>query len=228
MECLIGLSLSLFVVCACLEFFGAAQKSYFRLKEKEEASQSALAALDKMSADILRAGEGLVLPVSLGLIEPVAESGGGLEIIRAERAYELSAAAGAGDTRIRLAAVTDLKPGREICLVDDGNAEVHTVSSVESKDVVLTTPAGRAYAPEKTSLLLLEKILLTLDTRQGVLRRRVNLSTAQPLLEDAAEAGFFVDKAANIVRVRLRLNSQGDAAYEFQLFPKNAALAGKG
>ena len=80
-ECLIGLSLSFFVVCACLEFFGAAQKSYFRLKEKEEASQSALAALDKMSADILRAGEGLVLPVSLGLIEPVAESGGGLEII---------------------------------------------------------------------------------------------------------------------------------------------------
>lgn len=227
LECLIGLSLSLFVVCACLEFFGAAQKSYFQLKEKEEAAQNALAALDKMSADILRAGEGLVLPVALGLIEPVAESGGGLQIIRAEKTYALSAGVGPGDTRIRLTATTDLKPGREICLVDDGDGEVHTVSSVESKAVVITAPAGRAYAPEKTSFLLLETVLLTLDTRQGVLRRRVNLSTAQPLLEDAAEAQFFVDRTANLVRVRLHLNSQGDAAYELQIFPRNVALAGK-
>ena len=227
-ECLIGLCLSLFVVCASLEFFGAAQKSYFKLKEKEEAAQSALAALDKMSADILRAGEGLVLPVALGLIEPVAEAGGGLQIIRAERLYELSAGVGAGDTRIRLAATTDLKPGREICLVDTWNAEVHTVSSVESKAVVVSTPAGHAYALENTPVILLEKILLTLDTRQAVLRRRVNLSSAQPLLENAGEAGFFVDRTANLVRVRLRLNSQGDAAYELQLFPKNAALARRG
>ena len=56
-ECLIGLALSLFIVCACLEFFGAAQKSYFRLKDKEEAAQSALAAMDKIRVDILRAGE---------------------------------------------------------------------------------------------------------------------------------------------------------------------------
>jgi prepilin-type N-terminal cleavage/methylation domain-containing protein len=227
-ECLIGLSLSLFVVCACLEFFGAAQKSYFKLKEKEEATQSALAALDKMGADILRAGEGLVLPVALGLIEPIAESGGGLQIIRAERTYELAAGVGAGDARIPLSSTTDLKPGREICLVDASNGEVLTVSAVESKAVVISTPAGRAHAPGNTSVILLEKILLNLDARQGILRRKVNLSPAQPLLENAGEAGFFVDRAANLVRVRLSLNSQGDAAYELQLFPKNPALAGKG
>ena len=227
-ECLIGLSLSLFVVCACLGFFGAAQKSYFKLKDKEEAAQSALAALDKMSVDILRAGEGLVQPVAVGLIEPVAESGGGLQIVRAERSYELSADVGAGDTRIQMAATTDLKPGREVCFVDDGNTEVHIVASVEPKAVVIAEPAGRAYALEKTSVLLLEKILLTLDTSQGILRRKVNFSSAQPLLENAAEAGFFVDRTANLVRVRLRLNSQGDAAYELQLFPKNVALAGRG
>jgi hypothetical protein len=228
LECLIGLCISFFVVCACLEFFGAAQKSYFKLKDKEEAAQGALAALDKMSADIFHAGEGLVLPVALGLVEPVAESGGGLQIERAERTYALSAGVGAGDTRIRLTATTDLKPGREICLVDAGNAEVHTVSSVESKAVVITTPAGRAYAPGPSAVILLEKILVTLDTRLGVLRRKVNLGSAQPLLENTGEAAFFVDRAANLVRVRFRLNSQGDAAYEQLFFPKNVALVGKG
>jgi hypothetical protein len=227
-ECLIGLSLSLFVVCACLEFFGAAQKAYFRLKEKEEAAQSALAALDKMSVDILRAGYGLVRPAALGLIEPVVENGGGLLITRSEKSYALAGDVEEGDIQILLTDAADLRPGREICLTDGEKGEVRVVLSVAAGTAVVSSPLGRAFAKEKTSVLLLEKISLTMDARQGVLRRRVNLSTAQPLLENARSAEFLVDRPANLVRVRFSLNSQGDATYELRLFPKNPALAGKG
>jgi type II secretory pathway pseudopilin PulG len=228
LECLIGLSLSFFIVLACLEFFGAARKSYSKLKDKEETAQSALAALDKMRLDILRAGEGLVLPASLGLVEPVAEAGGGLVITRAERSYELAGDVAAGDARIPLAAATDLKPGREICLADDAHAEVLAVSSAGAGAAVVSPPVGRAYARQRARALLLEKISLAMDLRLGVLRRRVNSSPAQPLLESAASAEFLVDRPANLVRVRVRLNSQGDATYELRLFPKNPALAKKG
>ena len=39
-ECLIGLALSLFIITSGLEFFGLAQKDFFRLKEREEAGQA--------------------------------------------------------------------------------------------------------------------------------------------------------------------------------------------
>jgi prepilin-type N-terminal cleavage/methylation domain-containing protein len=226
-ECLIGLALSLFVVCACLEFFGAAQKHFYGLKEKEEASQGAMAAMDKMKIDVLRAGQGLVGPAALGLVEAVAEGAGGLLIVRVENAFDLAADVRAGDVRLPLTRVAGLKAGREICLSDGEKGEVLVISSVAGGAVVLPSPLSTGYAKDRASLLLLEKVSLTLDARQGVLRRKVNLSTAQPLLENVRFADFLVDRAANLVRVRFGLKDQGDAAYEICLFPKNPALAGR-
>jgi hypothetical protein len=227
LECLIGLSLSLFVVCACLEFFVTAQKHFFRLKEKEEAAQGALAAMDKIKVDILRAGQGLVQPLALGLIEAVAEDAGGLLITRAEKAFELAADVREGDVRLSLTSVADLKAGREVCLSDGEKGEVRVISSVASGTAVLSSPLGFGYAKEKASVHLLEKISLYVDARQDILRRRVNLSSAQPLLENVRSAEFLVDRAANLVRVRFGLKNQGDAIYESCLFPKNPALAGR-
>jgi prepilin-type N-terminal cleavage/methylation domain-containing protein len=228
LECLIGLALTLLVVCACLEFYGAAQKHFFRLKEKEEAAQGAMAALDKMKVDILRAGQGLVREQALGLFEAVAEDGGGLLIVRAERAYELAGDVAEGDSRIPLTSVADLRTGREICLSNGEKGEVLVISSVAAGAVVLPSPLASGYSKETSTVLLLEKISLTLDAARGVLRRKVNLSPAQPLLENVRAAEFLVDRSANTVRVRLGLNGQGDSTYESCLFPKNAALAGRG
>jgi prepilin-type N-terminal cleavage/methylation domain-containing protein len=228
LECLIGLALALFVVCACLEFYRAAQNHFFRLKEKEEAAQGAMAALDKMKVDVLRAGEGLVREEELGLVEAVAEDGGGLLIVRAERAYDLAEDVAAGDARIPLTSVVDLKPGREICLSDGEKGEVLVISSVAGGAAVLSSPLGSGYSKENSSVLLLEKTSLTLDPARGVLRRKINLSSAQPLLENVRAAEFLVDRSANLVRVRLGLKDQGDSTYELSLFPKNPALAGRG
>ena len=227
LECLIGLALSLFVVCACLEFFGAAQKHFYGLKEKEEAAQGAMAAIDKMKVDIVRAGQGLAGPAALGLIEAVSEDAGGLLILRTEDAFELAADVREGDVRLPLARLGALKAGREICLSNGAKGEVLVISSVADGAVILSSPLGADYAKDQASLFLIEKVSLTLEARQGVLRRKVNLSTAQPLLEDVRSADFLVDRAANLVRVRFGLKGQGDATYELCLFPKNPALAGR-
>jgi len=228
LECLIGLALSLLVVCACLQFFAAAGRSYFNLRDKEEAAQSATAALDKMRVDILRAGQGMGPVAALGIAETPAEPGGGLLLTRAEASYSLTAGLAPGDTRIPLTSAAGLKPGREVLVANSENGEVRTISAVAAGAVTVSPPLEGAYARDRASLVLLERVSLTLDGRPGVLRRKVNSSSAQPLLENAASARFSVDRAANLVRVRFSLASQGDADYELCLFPKNPALAGKG
>jgi prepilin-type N-terminal cleavage/methylation domain-containing protein len=230
LECLIGLTLSLFIVCAALGFFLSAQDHFFRLKEAQEAGQSALAAMDKMRTDVLRAGEGLAVPASLGLLEAVSEIPDGLLIVRAEETYGLAEDAPGGETRIRLLGVSGLKAGREICIVDREKGEIRSVSSVEEGVVVCAPPLGAGYAAGRTSVLLLETTRLTFDEARASLRRGVNLSPAQPLLENVRSGVFRYDGPANAVRIRFELDSpsQGDKTYELCLFPKNPALAGHG
>jgi len=227
LEFLIGLSLSFFVVLAALGFFGTARRSYVRLRDREEAAQGAAGALDKMRVDILRAGQGLARATALGLVEPVAESAGALLLIRAEEELALAADVRAGETRLPLVRTGETKPGREICLEDGAKGEVLTVASVSAGAAVLASPLGHDFPRDGTSVLLLERVVLSLDARQGTLRRKVNLSSAQPLLENVRAAEFRTDRAANLVRARFSLGPQGDATYELCLFPKNPALAGK-
>ena len=228
LECLIGLGLSFLVVCACLQFFIAAEMSYFKLRDREERSQSALAAMDKMRVDILRAGQGLASEAALGLVEPAVESSGVLLLTRAERDYVLAADVASGDSQILLASVAELKAGREVIVSDGVNGEVLVISAVAPGAVGVAPPVSRPYKKEKALFRLLETVSLALDARQGVIRRRTNGSAAQPLLENVGAAGFVVDREANLVRVRFSLTSQGDATYELCLFPKNPALARKG
>lgn len=225
-ECLIGLALAFFVILACLEFSVSAERRYASLKEKEETALGALAALDKMEVDILRAGQGLSRESALGLLEPVAAISGGLIITRAEKTFELTADAGAGDVSLSLTSVTDLRAGREICLADGEKGEVAAIASVATGAAVLASPLGAAYSKAVTTVSLLDKVTLTLDAGQGVLRRKVNLGTAQPLVENVAAADFSLDTAANLAKVRFSLRSNLDATYEICLFPKNPALAG--
>ncbi len=225
LECLIGLSLSFLVVLAALEFFGAARRSYVRLKDREEAAQGAAAALDKMRIDVLRAGQGLARAAAAGVVNPVAESGGALELLRAEEELVLAAAVPAGEVRLPRVRAGQVRPGREVCLENGADSEVVTVASMTAGAAVLSLPLAHDHPRDVTSVLLLERVVLSLDSRQGTLRRKVNLSSAQPLLESVRAAEFLADRTTNLVRVRFSLGPQGDATYELCLFPKNPALA---
>jgi type II secretory pathway pseudopilin PulG len=225
-ECLIGMALSLFIILSSLEFFGLAQKTFFRLKAREEAGQSALAALDKMRIDLLHAGQGLSGEMALGLVEAARTTDDELRTTSRERELALAGEARAGDTRLLLTATSDIAAGQEICLCDGQAGEVRTVVRVERGAVVLGEPLERDHSPETASVSLLENVAYFLDGPAHVLRRRVNAGSAQPLLENAAAAAWLFDPAARLVRIRLELNAQGATTYETTVFLKNLALAG--
>lgn len=226
-ECLIGLALSIFVISAGLEFFGLAQKIFTRLKTEEEASQAALAALDHMRIDLLHAGRGLAVEMSLGLVEAVVATEAELRTTALEKILSVAAEAHAGDIRLRLVSTADVAAGQAIALRDGAAGEVRTVARVEPGAVVLDGPLGSGYAPATASVSLFESVVYFLDVPSCILRRRVNAGAAQPLLEDAEAATWTYDPRARLVRVRLELNIEGAHPHEATVFLKNPALAEK-
>jgi prepilin-type N-terminal cleavage/methylation domain-containing protein len=225
-ECLIGMALSLLIIVSSLQFFGQAQKAFFRLKEREEAGQSALAALDKMRVDLLHAGRGLAGEMAHGLIEAVRSTEDELLTTSFDRPLTLSGTAHAGDVRLLLASTADISSGQEICFRDGREGELRSVKSVEHGAVILEQPLERDYSPDTAALSLLENVAYFLDGPARILRRRVNAGSAQPLLENAAATIWNYDPEARLVRVRLELSVEGARPYETTVFLKNPALAG--
>lgn len=228
-ECLLGLALSLLVLAAGVEFYARAQKGFTRLKAREEASQAALAAIDRMRIDLLHAGRGLAVEIGLGLVEAAAADAGELRTVSLERPLTLAAGAGAGDTRLALVSTADIAAGQAVVLRDGAAGEVRTVVRVETGTIDLDAPLERDYAPGGPGTpapLLLETVVYRLDAAARVLRRRVNASPAQPLAEDIAAAAWTLDPAAPLVRLRIEPGTEGVPAHEATVFLKNAALAG--
>lgn len=226
-ELLAGLTLSLFVISTGVEFFGLARRVFFRLKEREEADQAALAAVDRMRIDLLRAGRGLCRETAAGLVEPVRADEGALTTTALERGLDLAAAAPAGASRLALVSSADIARGQRIVLSREGSGEVRTVARIEAGAVVLDGPLEGAYDPATAAVALLESVAYHLDPDAGVLRRRVNDGAAQPVLERARSAAWSFDPATLLVRVRLELDVEGAQAHETTVFIKNARLAGR-
>jgi len=224
-ECLLGLALSLLVVSAGLESFARTRKAFAGLKAREEADQAALAALDRMRIDLLHAGLGLVPEMGLGLVAAAETDPAGLHLMSVEKKLYLAAEAGAGGTRLPLTSTADIVAGQRIALREGEAGEVRTVVRLEPGAVVLDAPLERAYAPETAAVSLLELVTYFLDVPARILRRRVNASSAQPLLENAAAAAWTLDPSAPLVRVRLELAVKGVHPHEATVFLKNAALA---
>lgn len=224
-ECLIGTAVSLFVVCAALEFLASAQKHFRGLNERAETAQAAWAALDRMKIDLLHAGRGLAGPAGAGLVEAAEATVESLTTTSLDGALILTGEARAGDLRLSVATASGLSAGREICLFDGRTGEVRTVARVEAGAVVLREPLESGYEPATAAVSLLERVAYFVDRPARILRRRVNASSAQPLLENAAGADWQVDREAGLVRVRLEVDGKGENVHELCVFLKNAALA---
>ncbi len=223
-ECLIALALSLVALAAGLGFYAGAQKSFLRLKEREEAGQAALAALDRMRIDLLHAGLGLVPEMALGLVEAAEVTDGELRTTAAERTLVLAGEAQAGETRLSLVSTADIAAGRRILLREGGAGEIRTVRAVDASSVLLDAPLERAYAPEAACVSLLELVAYYRDGASRILRRRANASSAQPVLEGVAAADWSLEGAAPLVRIRLELDTKGAHPHEATVFLENLAL----
>ena len=225
-ESLLSLSLFLVIVLSSLEVFGWTRTLFLKIKDKEEARETVLAALDKMRIDLLAGGSGLILPLQLGILEGISEAEETLTILSKEEAMTFTGDLVTGQTRIELDSTSGLKKGREVCIFDSLKGEVKSISSVEKESVILSSPLENSYSGDRASLFLLQKVSLSLDEKTCVLRRKVNSSPAQPLAEGTAFFSFDYDRASSLVRLRLGLESNKEKYYETAVFAKNVALAG--
>lgn len=224
-ETLISLSLFLIIILACLEFFGKTRNIFQKLKDKEDTREAVLAALDRISTDLQQAGAGLIDPIHLELLEGFSEENGILIIFSREAELYLRNDLVMGQTRIQLENTDLFKKGRDICVHDSSGGEVKSVSSVDEESVVISSPLESSYIKDETSILLLRKISVFHDGKTRILRRRVNSSPSQPLLEEAAFFDFDLDKNANLIKLRIAANPDKEKIYEIAVFPKNTALA---
>ena len=144
-----------------------------------------------------------------------------------EKALTLAADSHAGDTRLPLASTADITAGQQLALREGAAGEVRTVVRVDAGAVIIDAPLERGYSQGNSSLCLIERVTYFLDGTARILRRRVNASPAQPLLEGAAGAEWSLDAAAHLVRIRLELDTEGAHPHEATVFLKNPALAEK-
>ena len=222
---MIGLGLSLFMVIAAFEFLGMTRDLWGKLKGAEVETQSAEAALEKIRIDIQRAGQGLVAPMRDSTIAGVELTGQTITVALAESSYALSQDLVPGQTRLPLTTTSGLSAKREICLVENGWGERHSIAVVEAAAVVLGEPLQATYSRVGGQLHLIEKISYFLDETSGVLRRKVNSSPAQPLLDDVAAVEFDYDASVNLVTACLSLQNSKEKRYGISVFPKNVGLA---
>jgi len=225
LECLLAMSLFFFTAVAAMEFFGAARTAFFKLRDSEEASLAAASALQKVRLDLAGAGRGL--GIAGGAVDPLTLDAGVLEIVSVEEAYELAADVAPGDTEIRLASSAAWRPKREICLVEGTRAELRVLAATDGAAAVLSGPATGGYAAGRARVLLLERIAYFLDAGNRTVRRRVNGSSAQPLLEDVRSAEFGYDPSSNIVAFDVTLDAPGAKNHGLFYFPKNIRFAAR-
>jgi len=224
-ESLISLSIFLVIVIGSLEFFGFSRRLYMKLKIEEETGLAALSALERMKTDVLQAGLGLLDPIHLGLLEGITKTDSALIILSKEKSLFPAANLFEGQTRIQLESTEGIKREREICIYDGSKGELNSISSVEKNSVILSSPLSFFFLKEKTFLVLLEKISLFYDIEEQTIKRKVNSSPAQPLLEEVTLFNFDYEQTTNLARLCLALKPNKERLHEISLYPKNTALA---
>ncbi len=225
LESIISLFLFLLIVLFSCDCLISVRNHFSKLKEDETSNTAVYAALDRMRRDLLDAGLGLAQAIELRILEGISEEQGALVVLSKSEELAVEQSLVIGQQRIPTADVKKVKRGQQIGILGSFGGEVHTVTSVDQNSIVIESPLSSNYLQENTNVLLLRKISLFLDDGHGVIRRKINASPAQPLLEDVALFEFAYIKDANLVRVALSLMIDEEKKYETTVFPKNTGMA---
>lgn len=222
-ESLISLSLFLIIIISSLEFFITVKEHFFQLKKDQETDISAFAALDKMRIDIQDSGRGLLIPQKLKVVNSLRLDGDTLTVRSKEKELALSSDLVSGSTQITLNSTSGVKKGQELSIHDRKKGETIVVLAIDKERIVLTSPLNFSYSQLTTEVLLVKKISFYLDQKTHIVRRKVNSSPAQPLLEEVDSLVFSYDEASNLANVNLKMPKE--RTYEISVFPKNLDLA---
>lgn len=222
-ESMISLFLFLLVLFFSLDCFIATKKHFNQLKQSETSNTAAYAAIDRMRRDIRDAGLGLSTPMALEILKGISQEPGELIILSRQEELSLRMDCVRGQQRIPVANARNLKIGQQICIFSTGGGEVHSIVSVNRDSILLNAPLSSNYLHERTTLVSLRRISLFFDETAGVIRRKVNTSPAQPLVEEIDSFDYEYFEDSNLIRLHLCL-SEERKDYETTIFPKNTVL----
>ncbi|MCD6517888.1 MAG: type II secretion system protein [Candidatus Aminicenantes bacterium] len=225
LETLVSLTIFSFVVFATLAFFTNARSHFMKIKDEHETNQAAFSAIDKIKTDLFQSGTGLFIPSRLKVLECIICSEGILSITISEKTCSIDSSLFAGQTRIFLKDSYSLKKKRKLCIFDSRKGEIKEISSVGSDSCVISSPLTNSYEKNNVSIVLLRELKFYLDQRTKTLRRKVNASPAQPLLEETSQFSCSYDKMTNLVTIAISQKRKKEIKYEAFLFPKNTALS---
>jgi hypothetical protein len=224
LESLIGLTIMFLVVCGSLESFGTARRVFYRLRLRQENSQAAWAALDKIRFDIRLAGQGLLRPMRLGLVSAFEADGSTWVFYRGGGQTILLSDASAGQTYLEADAVGEDWDGRTVCLFDRTKGETAVVVAAAGGRLELAEPLTRAYPAAETRVIVLRQTSFYLDGGTNILRRKADASPAQPLCEGVGAFSLSLDSDRFLAEVRLSLSSAPEKIYGLSILAPNAAL----
>jgi prepilin-type N-terminal cleavage/methylation domain-containing protein len=221
-EVLISLSLFLIIILSSLEFFMTVKDHFFNLKKDQELNIAAFAALDKMRIDFKDSGRGLLIPQKLGIVSCVESDDKRISIRSKDKDLFLKGDLIAGSTRITLYSTSGVKKGQELTIHDGQKGEKTAVLSVDKEALVLASPINFTYSQMASEVLVMKKISFYPDEERQILRRQVNSSPAQPLLEGVEALTFSYDDTSNLINVYLKTSEE--KTYAISVFPKNMYL----
>ena len=224
LEGLVSLFLFLLIVLFSLDSFLSLREHFARLKESETSNTAVYAALDRIRRDLFDAGLGLAEAMELQVLEGISEEQGSLVILSKDEDLAFGDALFSGQQRILSEDAKKTKRGQLIGILNPYGGEVHSVVSADQNSIVIDSPLASDYLLENTRVALLRRISIFLDDTKGVIRRKVNASPAQPLLEDVASFEFEYIKDSNLVRLDLTLKVDKEKKYETIVFPKNIGM----
>jgi type II secretory pathway pseudopilin PulG len=223
-ELLIGMTLFMIILIAGVEFFMHARGLFFKLKDAEEDAQAAYSALDRIRMDLVRSGRGLTEAIGLGLLSAVEAGPERLTILSSEGARSLGQDLSPGGDHAVVDSTEGIKKGDGVCFLEGLRGEVRVVAAVEGNALVLDLPAETGYSAGACRVLPIEKVSYYLGALDRVIRRRVNSSPAQPLIEDVGEFRYTYDLASNLASVVIGFAPHKERTYEILVFPKNVGL----
>ncbi|MFW6140886.1 MAG: type IV pilus modification PilV family protein [Acidobacteriota bacterium] len=225
LEVLISLAIFSFIVLGTLECFIKARSYFLEMKQEHEANQAALSALDKIKTDVSQSGKGLLSPSRLKILKSINCDNNVLNIKICEQKFTSLSNLYQGQTRIFFKDTRHLKKKRKICFFDSQKGEIKEISSVGSQFCIISTPLSNSYKKNQVCIVLLRELRFYLDEKKDIIRRKVNSSPAQPLLEQASEFSCSYEDMTNLIKVKLSVKNKKEIEYESFIFPKNTAMA---
>ncbi|MDD8021401.1 MAG: hypothetical protein PHU81_09565 [Acidobacteriota bacterium] len=227
LESLISLTLSLFILISALEVMTQAKRIYSRCLQEQEASLGAAVAMEKIREDLEQAGTGLEGNRPDEGFWPVKIDDSAIILFSGEIPVELAADIEAGQNwaliRLWPGSVSSLKNGRLMLFTGQRQTDLVKITGVLYNRLTVSPSFSSSYEANEAGVYLLEKTEFYLDSREHLLRRRVNGTSGQPLLENVNWFQPAYSRESNLVSIRFGTGSVKEKIHELFFFPKNTA-----